>query len=944
MHKWFASIKFMTPFDSTFGGFVLHIALKRCYYIQSEVHILKKFLSLALTLLMLLGVFTACGNSKTQTDVPSPSQSAGSPTVSSESPSKDEPTPSTSSPTPTPGPAVLPSASTLVGTKHLPNIVDNQGSIGCCTSEGVTYTQFTVAVSQYINSLNPDSDWNPSSGDKKYLFAPKFTYNFSGSGTGYCYKVLRDNGALPMSFGDFYKSPSTSPKAWGGSVLNHDQSRAWMVEKDMMLNALNYRLNNFEEIEYTSTNGGQLTTNEAGQNLLYKIKEAIHKGNAVAVCGWSSFWQYTTIDNNGLGTLGKKGDSAIWTGYKASNSDSDGNHCVAIVGYDDDITVTRAGVTMKGAFLVRNSWGDWKNDGHVWLMYDACNNKTSEYALFNDAYFYKATTALALNYMKMATPYTANAKYRLSLSFTPAGEATVSGKSYPAYNISSNSKYLSYDENGKLVAADKAGDNTLFAIIPYTDVVPKASDEFKNGYLLYAVNAPGSAKYFSADSNSNNASVSLTATPEKDKLTCMHLSNYNSKKAEAFEGLLCTQYVQNGESVEHTGSLYRFSFIYWDKDISVGMPELSVEVAVSSVDRQNLYITLHRTDKNGVQEVFSPASMDLRVKDRVLPGLDIPSESQVSFSGKINPTEAETGYFTFGFSTLCSFNGKYSMDDFLWGINVKGSGVKVKSIKFLDKDRNIISQITLPEDTPELTQGEVAQYVFKRGNELKSYFGSGSYKLKSVGTGKILSLSSNNMTFAWSDGKAQNEEKTHFRVEYNKEDDTYLFWNYKDTYVLDIFGTDVKDGVLAKLNAPNIKRNTQSWTVSIDANGYLRLSLKNYPGYSFGYNGKDFCVSENGSSDNYLWQLVPVNDSDVTANLKCEGRKVTLTGNAPADYTAGKIQMKVIKDGVVVSTVDMTGDKKQGFTVTAEFEAGTYLFCMVCDGKEYGTRILYEVK
>ncbi len=180
-----------------------------------------------------------------------------------------------------------------MGTKHLPK-PDSQGGIGCCTSEGVTYTQFTVAVSQYMNKYYPELNWDPSSGNADYIFSPKFTYNFSGSGTEYCYNVLKDSGCLPMSICITEKGTSSS-NFWGGSIADSNQSRAWDVAEGNMYKALSFRLNNFEEIEYAGTNGGQLTTDQTGQQLLEKIKRALNEGNAVAICGWSSYWQYDTL-------------------------------------------------------------------------------------------------------------------------------------------------------------------------------------------------------------------------------------------------------------------------------------------------------------------------------------------------------------------------------------------------------------------------------------------------------------------------------------------------------------------------------------------------------------------------------------------------------------------------------------------------------------------------
>lgn len=851
------------------------------------------------------------------------------------SPETPTPTPSVT-PTPTPQPAELPSYSTLVGTVHLPN-VDNQGSIGCCTSEGVTFTQFTVAVSQYLHHLNPEIEWNPSSGDARYIFSPKFTYNYSGAGTEYCYCVLRDSGCLPMSVSICKKSINSNKNFWGGSILNDDQSRSWDVEKGLMLEALRYRLNNFEEIEYGSTNAGQLTTNETGQQLLYKIKAAVAAGNAVAICGWSSYWQTTKVDEDGLGSLAKKDDYVIWNGYKSVSSTSDGNHCVAIIGYDDDITVTKGGVTMKGAFLVRNSWGDWMNDGNIWLMYDACN-KVSEFELFNDPYFYVPTVALSVTGMKMVTPI--SSAMPISSTFTPVGEATVNGQTYPTFNISYGKTFLAYDSEGKLVKATKAGENTIFALIPYESTVQTPNADFKNSYLVYAVNATGDTKYLTSGGNSNNSVPGLTASTDDLKTVCFHISSY--KKDKEFTSMLCTRYYNsNTTCYERTGTLYRFSFIYWDRDISVGLPQLSVEAEVTATNRTNLDITLNRTDKNGVKDVFNPSSMDWHISG-VFPDLGS-SDNNLSFSGKVNPTEAETGFLTFSYSTLCSFNEDFSPEDYLWGVNIKGSGVKVKSLRLIDKDGNTVSEITMPEDTPELVRGEIYEYIFDLGGELRSYFGTGVYKLKNVGTGKILSLSSNNMTFAWDSGKAADADKSKFRIEYNAEKDEYVFWNHEDTYIFDIFEKEVKNDVMVKLNRVNAQRDTQSWNVEVNKDGQIRISLKNYPDFVFGYNGKDFCISTDSSSDNYLWMLETAEETNITTHVTAENGKITVSADAPANYTSGAVQVKIVKDGTVVQTLDAQGDKN-GFTATATLEKGCYLISLFYDGKVYGTQVVYTVK
>ena len=152
----------------------------------------KRILCLLTAFLMLSSflALAACGKgAKTTEYAPSSPSSPSFPSESVKDPSVEE---SSSSPSEEER-MELPPFTTLYGTKHLP-IPDHQGSIGSCTSEGVTYTQFTVAVSQFIHATDPDTDWDPSSGNNKYIFSPKYTYNFAGPSTEYCYTVLKDHG------------------------------------------------------------------------------------------------------------------------------------------------------------------------------------------------------------------------------------------------------------------------------------------------------------------------------------------------------------------------------------------------------------------------------------------------------------------------------------------------------------------------------------------------------------------------------------------------------------------------------------------------------------------------------------------------------------------------------------------------------------------------------
>ena len=288
--------------------------------------------------------------------------------------------------------ATLPSSYTLVGTKHLPPI-SNQGNIGTCSSSSITYMQFSNAVSRYIHSIDPDTDWNPSSGDAKYLFSPKFTYNFAGSGTAWVYNILIENGALTWDKSYFATKADGS---YDQEAVKHDiptQTTSWDVGVGAMADALNYRLNNFEQIWVTGKDDSygvdgkvQVTNTEKGQQLIDKIKDAVVRGNVVVTGGLSSTWSGGYQSNAVVANtkIAKRGDSVLYCG----RGEKSGGHQICIVGYDDNIEADVTNIygektRLKGGFLVANSWGEgWQNDGYLWFMYDSIN-EVSEYDELN---------------------------------------------------------------------------------------------------------------------------------------------------------------------------------------------------------------------------------------------------------------------------------------------------------------------------------------------------------------------------------------------------------------------------------------------------------------------------------------------------------------------------------------------------------------------------------
>ena len=354
---------------------------------------MKRIICFLLSCLMLAAIFAGCAQTNTSEKAPTESQTA----VVTGKTGGETPTPETTvtddgyedvyiddddrSDVPVVKEHVmldyLPASFTLIGTEHLPPI-DDQGSIGTCASNAITYTQMTNAVSRYLHSIDEDIEWNPSSGDSKYIFAPKFTYNYSGAGTAWVYDILKDHGCALLSDCYFYTTDwgyKTGASKWG----RQPQSVSWQVGEGELEKALNYRITNYDQI-WMNTLDYKLTTSEGGQALLTRIKDAVVQGNVVVTGGFAYSWQFTDLTAKDVenSELAKAGDRAcVWC------KGTEGGHQVAVVGYDDNLECTYNGATMKGALLVANSWGQsWCNDGYFWVMYDAVN-EISEFPQLN---------------------------------------------------------------------------------------------------------------------------------------------------------------------------------------------------------------------------------------------------------------------------------------------------------------------------------------------------------------------------------------------------------------------------------------------------------------------------------------------------------------------------------------------------------------------------------
>ena len=280
----------------------------------------------------------------------------------------------------------LPAAVDLSGSEHLPPI-GNQGGVGCCVSMAATYMQLTNAYSRYLHEMDASITWNPSSGNGKYCFAPRFTYNIGGASTDAVYHILQEQGApfqtVTLQTGETYSMSYSGGVT--GAASDNQLARNWGVADGIWESAQTYRISGYDHYwlsweRYGGENAFNITGTAAGQELINKIKASLNAGNVVVTGGYPDRWVTDVVTISNRGTYGKSGDYAI----PYSTMCSSGGHQVSIIGYDDNITCVKNGVVLTGAFKIANSWGNWYNDGCIWLMYDALNGEgQSEFEALN---------------------------------------------------------------------------------------------------------------------------------------------------------------------------------------------------------------------------------------------------------------------------------------------------------------------------------------------------------------------------------------------------------------------------------------------------------------------------------------------------------------------------------------------------------------------------------
>ncbi len=833
---------------------------------------------------------------------------------------------------------VLSTATTLKGTIHMPP-VDSQGNIGSCAHESVTYAQFTIAVSQYMNYHNPNGGWNPSSGELRYLFSPKFTYNFASPGTEYAYNILVDHGCLTENYSRFYHSGDASISGPGNAP--YKETTSWDVGKDMMNLALNYRLTGYEEIDYTGAHGGNLTVGGDTNRLLFnRVKAALTDGNAVVICGWSSYWNYGRIAKDG--DLGKKGEDCIYSAANPNNGMGDGNHAVTIVGYDDNVECQVGGITLKGAFQVLNSWGDgYCNDGFVWMMYDAFNTK-SEFAILNNPNSTSSSVFSPADDMKFVGLMNTTANF--IFDFEAVGETKIGDKTYTTYTIfdPASKKYMGYNTSGvRMIASLDGGMATQWALVPYTDVCKdKPDDQYKDSYLLYGFMRPNgnsldAANVFSSVTYYNNPGCQFTSVAEGKVLTCMTLTGVGQKFSSAIQ---FTHSIRQNDA-ERTSTIYRFSFIDWRKNIQVGMPGLRVEVAVSTATRENFCLELMRIDASGNIVTHRPWLFEYGMKGMHDEFLDGDKKNRLSFSGVVDPTEEEIGYFTLSYNTMQAFAEGSSPENFLWGVRINGYDCYIKHLRLISPDNKVLSEIDLSDEYNRIhledktKRRQQKDYYFAFNKELHTCASDGSFYMKNKGTGAYVGYKATLFKNTTLDGKID----TVFNFKTDPATGKFTLYDNENQTHLDIYKKDVKEGTIVKMNNTFPGRESfQDWTMTVNSDGTVSFYLTQYPEFYFGYDPKasgpsKYVLLKDKDSDYCKCILEGAGDKGDIPEVTFSGTTATFKANKPAEYNESTATLRVTdsKGALVKETKVTFGADGVSTTVTGLKSGETYMFLLV---------------
>ncbi|MDP4120205.1 MAG: dockerin type I domain-containing protein [Bacillota bacterium] len=399
----------------------------------------------------------------------------------------------------------LPTSVDLSQDKYFPPI-GSQGEIGSCASWASTYYQFTYQVARLNN-------WDAKN-DATKRFSPRWTYNFCNYNSDQtkhdnCGSFFRDNYTI-LKYQGAARFTEFPPTEYPNNI--DTENKTWCLDTSVMRNALKTRISDFKEYNFADSSVNTPITSYDDTDL-NQIKTFLATGNVLTFCTDFYTWDYKTLSNNEIGCIKVYDDNSQWDG-----------HALTIVGYDDTISYDLNGDGIiepyeKGAFKIANSWGSeyYKNNGFVWLMYDALN-KVSNTSVQQVANREAAFDNYSYNYIQVQN-YTPQLIGDITLSQTSRNEINLSsGMSDVASTLPTTTFGTALCPNELWIKSDPIGfngiDNTRQDATFLMDFSMYNSGSQRSNY--YATVADTTA-------NSNNTIVKNIRLEDKNNSTILNL-------------------------------------------------------------------------------------------------------------------------------------------------------------------------------------------------------------------------------------------------------------------------------------------------------------------------------------------------------------------------------------------------------------------------------------
>lgn len=591
--------------------------------------------------------------------------------------------------------------------------IDNQGKIRSCVSQAISYIQLTNAVSKKIGL----SVWTPSSMPMA-CFSPRFTHLKTSSIPSDIYNFLKDHGCLTTDVCAFQKDSGGGSVEFDGGVPIKE-SVAWNVAPGEFKRALQTRITG-----YTMASIHDYEPKE----LIELIKTSLQEGNVVVSTTKIENWLQMGLSHD-CGKHGKKGDTVV----VASRRYIPYGHSFAIVGYDDDIEVTFAGITFKGAFLITCGYGTvWMNQGYCWMLYDAIF-ETSQYELMNSRNIYSDNMFLTSYYgnLRVFAPSHLSDKMHevQEFEFIPAGKLKIEGAYFPTYQIRNpnSKKYLTLiaEMDSEYYNPEFSGSkdtSDTWCIVPYREIVKWKDFEaeydpfYEDAYWIFSSEQyqkdPSSRCFLDSGLGYFNIGrimgISRLNHGNYTHAKSWKLENYDPDKFAPFVSKFGIYAKDEKISKRRTYSLRDFWFVDWKKDVALGLPELMVDLELETVDRESFEIKMLRYDKEGNIDSYIPAMFRVGHTQYVV------EPDVMSFSGEINAKKPETGYFTFQYSDLLSIPKGTILEDYRWGIEVTSKNeqpVTIKSVSLVNAKNEILASIDM-ESGPLLICNNSKKFIF----------------------------------------------------------------------------------------------------------------------------------------------------------------------------------------------------------------------------------------